>query len=58
MALCQPCSIFYEGKSQNYELIGEEFKVNAKGESRVSYSTYATALIKLLSSGEIKMCQR
>ncbi|WP_301008355.1 SDR family oxidoreductase [Helicobacter sp. UBA3407] len=53
-----PAALFYEGKSQNYELIGEEFKVNAKGESRVSYSTYATALIKLLSSGEIKMRQR
>lgn len=54
-----PAALFYEGeKTQNYEIIGEEFKVNTKGESRVSYGTYANALIKLLSSGEIKMRQR
>lgn len=53
-----PAAVFYEGEAQNYELIGEEFKINAKGESKVSYATYAAALVKLLvnKDSKIKQC--
>lgn len=50
--------MFYEGEARNYEWIGKEFKVSAKGESKVSYNTYATALVQLLSSGEFQMRHR
>lgn len=53
-----PAAMFYEGEARNYEWIGEEFKVNAKGESKASYSTYATALVQLLSGGEFQMHHR
>ena len=38
--------------------IGEEFKLNSKGESKVSYGTYAAALVGLLTGREIKTRQR
>lgn len=41
-----PAAMFdYEGELKEYEMIGEEFKVNSKGESKISYKTYAKALI-------------
>lgn len=41
-----PAAVFnYEGELKEYEMIGEEFKANSKGESKISYKTYAKALI-------------
>lgn len=53
-----PAANFYEGEAHKYEWIGEEFKLNSKGESKVSYGTYAAALVGLLTGREIKTRQR
>lgn len=34
-------------KSGKYKIIGEEFEVNAKGESKGSYADYASAMIDI-----------
>ena len=34
-------------KSGKYKIIGEEFKVNSKGESKISYADYAIAMIEI-----------
>ena len=34
-------------KSGTYKIIGEEFEVNAKGESKGSYADYASAMIDI-----------
>lgn len=34
-------------KTSNYEIIGEEFKTNAKGESKGSYADFAAAIIEI-----------
>lgn len=39
--------IFDAPKTGKYKIIGEEFELNANGESKVSYADYATAMIEI-----------
>ena len=34
-------------KSGKYKIIGEEFELNSKGESKISYADYAIAMIEI-----------
>lgn len=38
-------------KTGKFKIIGEEFEVNARGESKVSYADYALAMIELIKGG-------
>lgn len=48
-----PAAVFdAEGaKTGKYKIIGEEFEVNSRGESKVSYADYALAMIELIKNG-------
>lgn len=40
-------------KSGKYKIIGEEFEVNAKGESKGSYADYASAMIDIAQNPKL-----
>ena len=45
--------VFEAPKSGKYEIIGEFFKTNAQGQSKVSYADYALAMIELIKDKSI-----
>ncbi len=50
--LCPAADFRADGeRTGNYKLAGEEFTVNAKGESVISYADYASAMLDVIESG-------
>ncbi|EAL5963963.1 NAD(P)H-binding protein [Campylobacter jejuni] len=48
-----PAAEFYEGiKTNHFKLIGENFELNSKNQSRISYADYAVALLNLARDRE------
>lgn len=46
--VCPPADFVFDApKSGKYKIIGEEFEVNAKGESKGSYADYASAMLEI-----------
>lgn len=52
--VCPPAEFIPDApKSNNYKIIGEEFTLNSKGESKASYATYALALIDIIKDSSL-----
>lgn len=50
-----PAAEFYEGaRTGKFKLIGENFELNSKNQSRISYADYATALLDLAKDESAK----
>ncbi|TLD83303.1 NAD(P)-dependent oxidoreductase [Helicobacter sp. MIT 11-5569] len=46
--VCPPAEFVFDApKSGKYKIIGEEFEVNNKGESKASYADYASAMLEI-----------
>ncbi|TLD97274.1 NAD(P)-dependent oxidoreductase [Helicobacter jaachi] len=49
-----PADFIYEGaRTKRYKIIGEEFEVNAKGESKGSYADFALGIVDIIKDSKI-----